>query len=230
MYQGIEKMQLQAQEAVYLTSITADIANYVRICLLSARHKATQLVQPMLPWDIPNSLWQEITTNYFNHKGKDYLLICDLLSKYPFLIQKTQELIAQYRASRSLHTDNRSLFCRKNLSNSYDASSSSTSPLAPTTTGPMVSLSGRSRCSRPPSAPSKMPELPSKTYSSNCNQHLSVPVCLLQGRFSATGPYIVLVSPQPQSTWNRSDIISFWRSHCRSTILTTPTMSNPFHS
>ena len=59
----------------------------------------------MLPRDIPNGLWQEIAVGYLLHKGREYLLICNLFSKYPFpfkvssksaysLSQKLQELIS----------------------------------------------------------------------------------------------------------------------------------------
>ena len=48
-------------------------------------HKASPLAQPMLPQDIPDSLWQEIATNYFHHKGKVHLLVYNLFSTYPFL-------------------------------------------------------------------------------------------------------------------------------------------------
>ena len=61
----------------------------------------------MLPQDIPSSLGQEIMADYFHHTGKEYILICDLFNRYPFLFKvtsksalslfpKIQELIAQY--------------------------------------------------------------------------------------------------------------------------------------
>ena len=49
------------------------------------------LHSPMLPRDIPDGPWQEITARghtkdpFLTHKGKEYLLVCDLFSKYPFL-------------------------------------------------------------------------------------------------------------------------------------------------
>ena len=39
----------------------------------------------MLPRDIPDGPWQEITVDYLTHKCGEYLLICDLFGKYPFL-------------------------------------------------------------------------------------------------------------------------------------------------
>ena len=73
--------------------------------------------QPMLPRDIPNGPWQEITADYLNHKGKEYLLICDLFSKYPFLFKVStklaqslsmhlQELISQYGLPGMLYSNN----------------------------------------------------------------------------------------------------------------------------
>ena len=69
----------------------------------------------MLPQDIPNGPWQEITVHYFSHKGRDYLLVCDLFSKYPSSIKSPQsqpfptskqELITQYRPPSIIYTDN----------------------------------------------------------------------------------------------------------------------------
>ena len=88
-HQGIEKMQAKAQVAVYWPGIDIDITNYVKRCLLCTRCKATQQVQSMLPHGIPDGLWQEITANYVTHKSKDYLIICNLFSKYPFLYKTT---------------------------------------------------------------------------------------------------------------------------------------------
>ena len=84
----MEKMQSQAIEVVYRPCIDVDIVNYINRCPISpnTKHphwsgpccpKTAWLAQPMLLQDIPNSLWQEIATSYFNHEGKDYLLICD---------------------------------------------------------------------------------------------------------------------------------------------------------
>ena len=36
---------------------------------------------------IPNGPWEEIATNFFTLNQKDYLLICDTFSKYPFLFE-----------------------------------------------------------------------------------------------------------------------------------------------
>ena len=85
--QGMEKMQAQAREAVYSPSINADIIDYVTQCTIYTKHKASPPAQPMLPQDIPNGLWQEIAADYFHYKGKMYLFVCNLFSKYALLFK-----------------------------------------------------------------------------------------------------------------------------------------------
>ena len=83
-HQGIDRIQAQVREAVNWPGIDADITDYLPVHHL---HKAQSLspAQPMLPRDIPNGPWQEIASNCLTHKGKEYLLLCNLFSKYPFL-------------------------------------------------------------------------------------------------------------------------------------------------
>ena len=113
-------MQALAQDTVYCPGLDTDIANYVKRCAICTQHKASPPAQPMLPWDIPNSLWQEIAADYFHHSCRDYLVIASLFSKYPLLycisthsaqslVQRLNDIIAQYGPS-ILHTDNRPPF------------------------------------------------------------------------------------------------------------------------
>ena len=119
-------MQAQAREAVYWPSIDADIANYVCQCTICTKYKASLPAQPMLPRDVPNGPWQEITADYLTHKGREYLLICDLFSKYPFVYRLSTksaqslcvqllELISQYGPPSLLSMDNGLPFASEEL-------------------------------------------------------------------------------------------------------------------
>ena len=119
-------MQAQVREAVYCPSIDADITNYVCWCTICTKHKASPTAQPMLPRDIPDGPWQEITANYLTHKGREYLLVCNLLSKYPFLYKVStksaqslymhlQELISQYGPPCLIYTNNGLPFASEEL-------------------------------------------------------------------------------------------------------------------
>ena len=72
---------------------------------------------PMLPRDVREGPWQEIAADYFTHSSKDYLLIADIFSKYPFvysthskthnsLIQCLQDLFSQFGMPLHFFSDN----------------------------------------------------------------------------------------------------------------------------
>ena len=110
-------MQAQAKEAVYWPGINTDIADHVCQCTICTKHKASPPAKPMLPRDIPNGPLQNTAADYLTHKGKEYLLICNLFSKYTFLYNVStksaqslsmclQKLISQYGLPCVLYTDN----------------------------------------------------------------------------------------------------------------------------
>ena len=126
-HQGIEEMTHVARSNIYWPGIDADIADYVRCCSICAKHKASQAVQPILPNDIPDGPWQELALDYFIHFGKDYLLITDPFSKYPFIFKvhsKTsdsitnhlQDLFSQYGTPRCFYSLTMDLHSLQNLS------------------------------------------------------------------------------------------------------------------
>ena len=116
-HKGIEKMRHLSQHTVYWPRLGADIANYVNHCKACTQHKAKQAVLPMLPRDVPDSSWQELAANFFTHNHKEYLLIVDTFSKYPFvyqtssktaksIIKKLQNLISQYGPPKRFFSGN----------------------------------------------------------------------------------------------------------------------------
>ena len=51
-----------------------------------------------MPHNIPDGLWQELAADYFTHSNKDYILLADPFSKYPFIFKvhsKTSNSIIQ---------------------------------------------------------------------------------------------------------------------------------------
>ena len=100
---------------------------YRQLCLpVHHMHKASPPAQPMLPRDVPDGPWQEITADYLTHKGREYLLICNQFSKYPFLYKVSTksaqslcacllELISQYGPPSLLFMDNGQPFASEEL-------------------------------------------------------------------------------------------------------------------
>ena len=121
MHLGIEKIQHRARATLYWPGIDMDIVEYVKRCKTCAQHKATQHIQLMIPRDVPEAPWQDLAADFFNFKGKEYLLIADTFSRYPFtfrrttktadtVIRKCTQLFSQHGNPRSQTTDNGSPF------------------------------------------------------------------------------------------------------------------------
>ena len=118
-----------SQNTVYWPRIDADIADYVNLCKTCMQHKAKQAVQPMLPSDVPDSPWQDLAADFFTYNHKEYLLIVDTFSKYPFIyqlssksaksiIKKLQNLISQYVPPKRLFSNNGFHFLQKSTKSS----------------------------------------------------------------------------------------------------------------
>ena len=103
----------------------------------------------MLPCDIPDGPWQELAADYFTHKGKDYLLMADTFSKYPFIFKthsKTtdsiinclQDLFFQFGTPKYFFSDNGPPFSSDPFSqflSSHDIDCITSSPLYPRSNG-----------------------------------------------------------------------------------------------
>ena len=63
-----------ARSTIYWPGIDADIADYVRHCTICAKHKALQIIQCMLPHNIPDGPWQELAADYFTYSNKTTFL------------------------------------------------------------------------------------------------------------------------------------------------------------
>ena len=146
---SVERMTHLARSTVYWQGIDADIVDYVRHCTTCAKHKALQSVHPVLPCNIPDGPWQEIAADYFTHYSKNYLLIADSFSKYPFLysvhsktadsvIQCLQDLFSQFGTSTQFYSDNGPHFSSEPFSSfltSLSIEHITSSPLYPKSNG-----------------------------------------------------------------------------------------------
>ena len=108
-----------------------------------------QAIQPMIPRDIPEGPWQDLTADFFHHNNSDYLLIADTFCKYPFLNKvtskaaepvtiKLKSLTSQYGPPRSLSTDNGPPFSSETFANfmhQHHIEHITSSPLYPKSNG-----------------------------------------------------------------------------------------------
>ena len=115
---GIENiLQHRARATLYWPGIDADIVKYVKCCKTCTHDKATQHTLLMIPMDVPEAPWQDLSANLFKFKNKEYLFITDTFSKYPFtfkistkmadnVIHKFTQLFSQYKTPKYFATDN----------------------------------------------------------------------------------------------------------------------------
>ena len=78
-------MQHKGRTTIYWPGIDANITEYVKQCKTCTQYKATQPIQPILPQDVPKIPWQDLATDFFQFKNKEYILIAAVLSKYHFI-------------------------------------------------------------------------------------------------------------------------------------------------
>ena len=102
---------------MYWSGIDADIADYACQCTICTKHKASLPAQPIPPRDIPDGPWQDIAVDNMTHKSQEYLIICNALSKYPFIYKASSKsarslcmhllkLISQYGPPTSISAHN----------------------------------------------------------------------------------------------------------------------------
>ena len=84
MHHGIEKMQHRARATMHWPGIDTDRVEYITHWKICTQHKITQCIQSMLSRDVPEAPWQDLTANFFKFNNKEYPLIPDMFSKYPF--------------------------------------------------------------------------------------------------------------------------------------------------
>ena len=149
-----------SQTSSLMAGIDADIADYIQRYTICTKYKASLTAQPMLPFDIPNSLWQErsqLTSSTKETKSTHSSAIS--LAKYPFLYkvisksahslsQKLQELISQYGPPSCIYTNNITPFTSNKFMQFLQwqqINPFSQPPLPQTSLDPKDSLRGRSK-------------------------------------------------------------------------------------
>ena len=78
------KTILNARQHMFWPGIKANIKDYTRRCQVCIK-RSRPAREPLQPHEIPDGPWQKLGMDFFNLKGKCYILICDYFSKFPFM-------------------------------------------------------------------------------------------------------------------------------------------------
>ena len=69
--------------SLYWPLIGVDIEEGVCRCAVRQKYRATDQKEPLIPHSVPALRWQQVALDSMTHKGKDYLVAVDYLSKFP---------------------------------------------------------------------------------------------------------------------------------------------------
>ena len=78
------KTIINAKQHMFWPGIEADIKDYTRRCQVCIQ-RSRPAREPLQPHEIPDGPWQKLGMDFFDLKGKCYILICDYFSKFPFI-------------------------------------------------------------------------------------------------------------------------------------------------
>ena len=115
-HQGSTGMLLRAQESIWWPGYTNDVQRLREDCSTCRRNAPSQPSLPSVHPPIPDYPMQMLSSDYFFHKGKPYLVIVDRYSNWPTirlcntetareLISALREFFAQYGTPEELTTD-----------------------------------------------------------------------------------------------------------------------------
>ena len=89
-HQGRFKMELRAKDTLFWPGMKGDITGRVDACLPCQSSRPANPRDAMYPerqHPVPAVPWLEVSTDLFNSNGKNFLLVVDHYSKYPFVYE-----------------------------------------------------------------------------------------------------------------------------------------------
>ena len=85
-YQGIERTLRRARQSVYWPGIDRDITATVQSCQACHEHLPRQQQEPMAAEPPPTRVFESVSTDFFQHAGRTYLVYVDRLSGWPTVV------------------------------------------------------------------------------------------------------------------------------------------------
>ena len=85
-HQGVDRTKRRARQSVYWPGISNDIATTVSSCDKCQERLPSQQREPMRAESPPSRAFEDVSADFFNYKGRDYLVYVDRLSGWPAVI------------------------------------------------------------------------------------------------------------------------------------------------
>ena len=81
---GRDKCKARARVSLYWPLLgVVDIEEVVSRCAVCQKYRAANQKEPLIPHSVPALRWQQVALDIMTHRGKDYLVAVDYLSKFP---------------------------------------------------------------------------------------------------------------------------------------------------
>ena len=114
---GRDKCKARARVSLYWPLMGVDIEEVVGRCAVCQKYRAANQKEPLIPHSVPALRWQQVALDIMAHRGKDYLVEVDYLSKFSeiaLLERKTaacvimhlQSMFARHGIADHLMSDN----------------------------------------------------------------------------------------------------------------------------
>ena len=84
---GVEKTKSFARQAVWWPGMSRMIADIVGACSTCSAHRRQQPPETLMPHPVPSHPFEKIGADIFTLAKRDYLLVVDYFSKFPFVSQ-----------------------------------------------------------------------------------------------------------------------------------------------
>ena len=104
-HQGIERTKRRARQTIYWPNIDNDISNTCKCCKQCQKYLPSNQKEPILHDELPERVFQHVSSDYFQYGGKSYLIYVDRLSGYPMV-----KVFDHEASSRNLITTLRHFF------------------------------------------------------------------------------------------------------------------------
>jgi hypothetical protein len=114
---GVEKSKALARQTLCWPGMSGMIEGTVTSCAACCANRHQQSAEPLLPHPVPFFPWEKISADIFTFNKRDYLLVVDYFSKFPYVVLLTDKsassvisvlksLFAIYGAPLTLIADN----------------------------------------------------------------------------------------------------------------------------
>ena len=127
-HQGLEKTKRRARMCIYWPGLNSDITNIIDSCEACQSVKPSLQKEPLVQTEVPEWVFQDVSSDLFSHAGRHYMVYVDRLSGWPIvaffgkhepnttkIIRKLEKYFVDLGVPVRIRTDNGPQYASKEL-------------------------------------------------------------------------------------------------------------------